>query len=209
MSRIYLASSWRNYQQTEVLFKLRTEGHQVYDFRNPHDDWTTLNPGDSSGGFRWSDIDPEWADWSPWSFRQALDTHRAAEGFGSDFNAMEAADVGVLLLPCGRSAHLEAGYFAGHPNKSLHILIPELPEPELMYLMADGIHLTVDELLGALRCPTSPPTPPTRASATDPTTTRSRRTTPIWCSAKPNEPRASNAPSDAPTSTRPAGSSPG
>lgn len=151
MSAIYLASSWRNALQPEVLDRLRLEGHRVYDFRNPGDSWRHPRAGDDSGGFRWSDIDPAWEAWSPWSFTQALDTHTAAEGFANDRSAMESADVGVLLLPCGRSAHLEAGYFAGHPDKSLHILVPELPEPELMYLMADGIHLTVESLLGALR----------------------------------------------------------
>ncbi|MGU3358199.1 hypothetical protein ACLBWJ_13170 [Microbacterium sp. M4A5_1d] len=151
MSRIYLASSWRNTLQVETLFRLRTDGHQVYDFRNPDLPWGSLSAGDDSGGFRWSDIDPAWESWSPWSFTQALATDTAARGFANDWDAMESCDLGVLLLPCGRSAHLEAGYFAGHPDKSLHILIPgELPEPELMYLMADGIHLTIESLLAAL-----------------------------------------------------------
>lgn len=147
---IYLASSWRNELQPEVLAALRADGHAVYDFRNPDDSWTLSGHGDDSGGFRWSDIDQLWEGWSPWAFARALETDTAAAGFSNDWDAMECADVGVLLLPCGRSAHLEAGYFAGHPSKSLHILIPELPEPELMYLMADGINLSVDELIGAL-----------------------------------------------------------
>lgn len=147
MSFIYLASSWRNELQPTVLAALRAAGHEVYDFRNPDDSWTTGAPGDDSGGFRWSDIDPAWETWSPWAFSQALDTETAAKGFANDWDAMQLADVGVLLLPCGRSAHLEAGFFAGHPDKTLHILIPELPEPELMYLMADGIHLSVESLI--------------------------------------------------------------
>lgn len=147
VSRIYLASSWRNERQPAVLRTLRQHHHDVYDFRNPEDNWRSLSPGDDSGGFRWSDIDPAWESWSPWAFTQALDTPTARLGFGRDWRAMQSADVGVLLLPCGRSAHLEAGYFAGHPDKSLHILAPELPEPELMYLMADHISLTIDELL--------------------------------------------------------------
>lgn len=150
MSDIYLASSWRNEQQPVVLDQLRAAGHAVYDFRNPDDAWRHPRSGDDSGGFRWSDIDPQWEGWSPWAFAQALGTDTAAKGFANDWDAMEACEVGVLLLPCGRSAHLEAGYFAGHPAKSLHVLIPELPEPELMYLMADGVHLTVESLLAEL-----------------------------------------------------------
>lgn len=151
MSRIYLASSWRNTQQIETLHRLRTAGHETYDFRNPAVAWTSLDRHDESSGFRWSDIDPAWETWSPWAFTQALATDEAERGFNHDRWAMEQSEVGVLLLPCGRSAHLEAGYFAGHPDKSLHILIPaELPEPELMYRMADGIHLSIDSLLAAL-----------------------------------------------------------
>ncbi len=40
MSDIYLASSWRNDLQPEVLLALRDAGHAVYDFRNPLDSWT-------------------------------------------------------------------------------------------------------------------------------------------------------------------------
>lgn len=149
-SRIYLASSWRNELQPTTLDLLRKHGHSVYDFRNPEDPWNRQRRGDDSGGFRWSDIDNQWEGWSPWAFTQALNTPTADEGFANDWDAMLRAEVGVLLLPCGRSAHLEAGYFAGHPDKSLHILIPQLPEPELMYKMADGIHLTIESLLAAL-----------------------------------------------------------
>jgi hypothetical protein len=140
-SKIYLASSWRNELQPDVLALLESAGHHVYDFRNP---------GEGKKGFSWSEIDPHWQSWTPWAFTQALGTDIADRGFGNDWNGMEWADTGVLLLPCGRSAHIEAGYFVGHPTKSLHIYAPELPEPELMYKMANGVHLTVDSLLAAL-----------------------------------------------------------
>ena len=62
---------------------------------------------------------------------------------------MEWADTGVLLLPCGRSAHLEAGYFVG-ANKDLFVCILELPEPELMYRMATKICVGLDRLFDAV-----------------------------------------------------------
>jgi hypothetical protein len=104
MSRIYVASSWRNPFQQEVVAWLREVGHEVYDFRNPR-------PGDD--GFHWSDIDPAWQSWSPLQYRKALKHPIAAAGFESDFSAMRRADICVLVLPCGRSAHLEAGWMAG------------------------------------------------------------------------------------------------
>ena len=48
--KIYVASSWRNERQPEVVRCLRQRGHEVYDFRHP-------TPGDF--GFRWSEIDLE------------------------------------------------------------------------------------------------------------------------------------------------------
>lgn len=148
---IYLASSWRNSTQPTVVRELRYHGYAVYDFRNPSEGWTKKYPGNEESGFHWSSIDPGWESWSPWYFVQALEAPQAVKGYLNDFNAIEQAEVGVLLLPSGRSAHIEAGYFAGHPDKSLHILVPELPEPELMYRMADGIHLTIESLVAALR----------------------------------------------------------
>ena len=149
MSTIYLASSWRNPMQPDAVTLLRQTGHAVYDFRNPVTRPTSTDLGDDSGGLQWTSIDPAWEHWSPWSFRQALGTDAAQAGFAADWTAMRSSGTCVLLLPCGRSAHLEAGYFVGHPDKRLFIVAPELPEPELMYLMADGIYLSLTELLEA------------------------------------------------------------
>ncbi len=141
VQRIYVASSWRNPYQQAVVYKLRAEGFEVYDFKNP-------SPGNH--GFHWSDIDPEWKGWQAESFRDSLSHPIAAAGFKSDFDAMQWADTGVLLLPSGRSAHLEAGWFTG-TGRRLYILLDVEQEPELMYKMATGVCLTTGELIEKLR----------------------------------------------------------
>lgn len=141
--RIYLASSWRNPFQPAAVSALRRAGHDVYDFRNP-------KPGND--GFRWSEIDPEWQGWSAARYRELLQHPIAEGGFLLDWNAMLWADTGVLLLPCGRSAHLEAGYFVG-AGKELFIVLTDQNEPELMYKMATATCLNVDELLERLGAP--------------------------------------------------------
>jgi plasmid maintenance system antidote protein VapI len=140
--KIYLASSWRNQYQPSVLEALRDAGHETYDFRNP-------GPGEH--GFQWDEVDPNWLAWDPETFRDALAHPISQHGFTNDYGAMQWADTGVLLLPSGRSAHFEAGYFNG-AGKPLYILLLELPEPELMYLMAghERICLSVKELLDKL-----------------------------------------------------------
>lgn len=140
MARIYLASSWRNEHQPWLVELLRHHGHEVYDFRNPP----------HSTGFKWSDVGlslPCRAE----DYRHALLTHpRAAQSFNADFSAMRWADTGVLVLPSGRSAHLELGWMAGAGKRTL-ILTQDGEEPELMALLADKICISVDELLGELR----------------------------------------------------------
>lgn len=139
MSRIYVASSWRNKYQQGVVDALRAAGHQVYDFRNPR-------PGET--GFGWHEIDPNWQNWSAEEYRRALAHRIAAHGFVRDYDAMLWANAFCLVLPCGRSAHLEAGWACG-AGKPTSIYIPEGEriEPELMYLLAGIPCTSLDEVL--------------------------------------------------------------
>lgn len=138
--RIYVASSWRNASQPAVVQAVRGAGHAVYDFRSPR-------PGDH--GFHWSEIDAGWQGWTPHVFRQALAHPVAASGFKMDMDALVACDACVLVLPCGRSAHLEAGWASG-AGKRLIILLAEGCEPELMYRMAE-LATTIEEVVELLR----------------------------------------------------------
>lgn len=147
--KLYVASSWRNPYQPSIVEDLRAVGHEVYDFRHP--------PRGDHLGFSWSDVDPDWPSWTPEQYVEALNHPIAVAGFESDFGAMQWADAGVLILKCGRSAHLEAGWFVGK-GKPLWILLD--PDEfgrdaghhvtELMYRMATGIYTRIDELLEAV-----------------------------------------------------------
>ncbi|TIV83820.1 MAG: hypothetical protein E5V64_06555 [Mesorhizobium sp.] len=141
MARIYVASSWRNEHQPNVVEALLHSGHEVYDFRNP---------ANGVKGFAWSEIDPEWQAWSAARYRELLTTHPiAARGFVSDLRGMQWADTCVLLLPSGRSAHLEAGWFCGQGKRCI-ILTRDGEEPELMALLATDICISIDEVLTVL-----------------------------------------------------------
>lgn len=134
--KIYLASSWRNSHQELVLVQLLAAGFEVYDFKNPP----------NGTGFGWAQVG-----WHGYDkhvdrvldrvldadlMRDLLSNPIAEMGFKSDFDAMKWADACVLLLPCGRSAHLEAGWFAG-AGKLVVVLAPQIDEPELMYKCFD------------------------------------------------------------------------
>ena len=140
MARIYVASSWRNQYYPAVVEALRQAGHEVYDFRNPPH---------GGNGFRWTDIDPEALDWDFDQYAEGLQHPLAERQFQADMDALGWADTCVLILPCGRSAHTEAGWMSG-AGKRVFVLIPEKLEPELMYKLFDGVVGSVEELLEIL-----------------------------------------------------------
>lgn len=55
MSKIYVASSWRNTYYPSVVESLQAAGHEVYDFRNPPQ---------GGHGFHWTAIDPNCSEWT-------------------------------------------------------------------------------------------------------------------------------------------------
>ena len=105
-------------------------------------------PGDD--GFAWTEVDPAWLSWTPAQSRAALQHPRAQVGFAHDQLALQRADMTVLVLPCGRSAHLELGYAAGLGQRTA-VLMLEPCEAELMYLLVDRVCLSIDELQAFLQ----------------------------------------------------------
>ncbi len=114
--KIYVASSWRNVFQSEMVELLRAKGYPTYDFRNPatggpvHEDTPTQ-------GFSWRECDPNYRPGDLEAYKRMLQHHRAIQGFNADFAAMKWADACVLVMPSGRSAHIEAGWMAGAGKK--------------------------------------------------------------------------------------------
>lgn len=139
--KIYVASSWRNGYLNDVVSKLREAGHNVYDFRNPPS-------GDS--GFKWSCVSENYMEWTPLQYRDMLHHPRAEKQFQNDIKAMDECDTCVLVLPCGRSAHTEAGWFTGKGRQTI-VLIPEKQEPELMYKLFSAVCCSIEEVLYNLK----------------------------------------------------------
>ena len=117
--------------------KEQDTGHDVYDLRNPPS-------GDE--GFKWRCVSEDYLAWTPQEYREQLKHPKAVRQFANDIEAMEACDVCVMVLPCGRSAHTEAGWFAGK-GKTTIAYIPEKQEPELMYKLFSVVCCSMDELI--------------------------------------------------------------
>lgn len=147
--KIYVASSWRNVHQPKVVEVLRSAGHEVYDFKNPA-------PGDN--GFGWRQVDPDHQHGEPVTakrWRRMVDHPIALKGYAYDMGAMKWADACVYVLPCGRSASFEAGWFLGQ-GKPLVVLAFEPMEPELMFREA-AIVGSLAEMLDAVTSAATPP----------------------------------------------------
>ena len=140
MAKVYVASSWSNEYQPRIVAFLRERGHEVYDFRNP----------ERKTDFRWSQISGNWEKMETDEYLDALEHPLAEAGFRSDFDAMRRSDVCVLVLPCGASAHSEAGWMKGAGKKV--IVYRNRPQrPELMYKLFDGIFPTAADVARFLK----------------------------------------------------------
>ena len=137
--RVYVASSWRNTFQPEVVRALREDGHEVYDFKD-------------ADGFHWTEVDGGWMEWIhdiPRYIKGLL--HPCAErGFNRDMTALRNCDACVYVMPCGVSASWEAGWAKG-AGKVVHVYVPGLREPDLMVKMADLVTDDLEQIRRILR----------------------------------------------------------
>ncbi len=138
--RIYLASSWKQARTVDLVAQaLRDAGHQVYAFTEPDQGHYTF------------DARSEFGSWAAGATaQQMMETPQAQKAFAADREGLDWADTCVLILPSGRSAHLEAGYAVGQ-GKDLFIYdLPAAGEWDVMYGFARKICPDFVELRTAL-----------------------------------------------------------
>lgn len=137
-TRIYLIGSLRNPRVPGVASLLRNAGFDVFD------DWYAAG----------SEADEKWREYEQargHNLQQALDGYAANNTFQFDKSHLDSADAGVLVLPAGRSAHLELGYMAGK-GKRTYILLDGEPERfDIMFRFATRVVYSVDELVKELK----------------------------------------------------------
>ena len=142
--KVYVASSWGNPLYPKVVEALRLAGHEVYDFR------------DANRAFSWAQIDPSWDSANPVltgdQLLRALASPEAARAFAHDKGGLDWADTGVVVMPCGRSAHIEAGYLIGR-GVPVHFVLVDGERPDLMHLLAglSNLHVDVSSVVEVLR----------------------------------------------------------
>ena len=135
---LYLIGSLRNPEIPYIGNRLREIGFEVFD------DWF-------AGG---KIADDEWQAYETvrgHSYKQALRGYAASHVFDFDLHHLNRADIGVLVLPSGKSCQLELGYLIGQ-GKPGYVLFDSVPERfDVMYKFATNVFFDLEELLNDLK----------------------------------------------------------
>ncbi len=113
---IYLIGALKNQSIPGYGVALRELGYDVFD------DW--FAPGKNA--------DVYWKKYSQargQTYKEALNSWAAKHIFAFDKHHLDRADIGVLVMPAGKSGHLELGYLTGK-DKSTFILWPDGEPPK-------------------------------------------------------------------------------
>lgn len=133
----FIASRWRNKEEVQILAdKLRQKGKKVYcflDADNAHLD-TLRDPHEAMKEFE------ALSDW-----RNDVQVKKI---FDADTEGLRKSKALILLLPAGKSAHLEAGIAYGLGKTC--ILVGEQKETESNYLIFIQWFKTIDEFMGSI-----------------------------------------------------------
>lgn len=138
MKSIYLIGSLRNPKIPQLANSIEALGIEAFA------DWHAAGPT----------ADDEWQRYEKErgrSFGQALNGHAARNVFEFDHYHLGRCDAGVLVMPAGKSGHLEIGYILGQ-GKPGYILFDQEPERwDVMYQFADAVFFSEQKFLENLK----------------------------------------------------------
>jgi hypothetical protein len=143
--KIYIASSWKNENKVLAMADiLRDRGYEVFAFVDPEG-----RPGGYDNFVFHAGIIEKRLGRSrnTFNFVEFVKFPESQRAFKSDKAGLDWADTCILLLPSGRSSHIEAGYAKGQ-GKKLYIYgsLP-LGEFDCMYGFADGVYNDFDKMM--------------------------------------------------------------
>ena len=131
---IYLIGSLRHPRVREVAAALRAHRLEVFD------DWHAAGP-------EADDIWQRYEQERGRSYREALVAKHARMVLDFDRDNLNRSTAAVLVMPAGKSGHLELGYIIGQ-GKPGYVLLEQEPERwDVMYAFASGIYYWTDELI--------------------------------------------------------------
>lgn len=132
--KIYIASSWKNQNAVLALAEyLKSYGFEVDAF---------CRTTDKRFAFHWSEFVDDEIELLNYDAISFINDARVQRAFQEDKSWLDWAGTVIMLMPCGKSSHLEAGYAKGQ-GKRLYIY-GDFPKGEfdVMYGFADGLFRT-------------------------------------------------------------------
>lgn len=135
---LYLIGSLRNLYLPNIAETLRKTGVEVFD------DWYAAGPH----------ADDAWKAYETRrgrTYEEALRGYAAEHVFRFDLKHLQRCDAAVLVLPAGKSAHLELGWVLGQGKPGWVLLEPAMPRWDVMYQFATGVYADIDELAETIR----------------------------------------------------------
>lgn len=134
---IYLIGSLRHPRVRDVAAALRARKLEVFD------DWHAAGP-------EADDIWQRYEQERGRSYREALKAKHAKMVLDFDRDNLNASTKAVLVMPAGKSGHLELGYIIGQ-GKPGYILLEQEPERwDVMYRFAKAVYYDTAELVEEL-----------------------------------------------------------
>lgn len=134
MKSIYLIGSLKNEWISTVAKSLRDLGYDVFD------DWRSPGP----------DADDYLRDYyreRGFNYREIMQSFSTQQIFEYDRKHLERCDEAIMVMPAGKSGHLELGTVLG-AGKNGYILFDQEPERvDVMHCFATKVFLNLEELL--------------------------------------------------------------
>jgi hypothetical protein len=134
---IYVIGSLRLPGVRDFAEELRGRGYDVFD------DW-------HAAGEKADEVWQEYEQHRGRSYLEALQGYHARHAFELDQRHIIRAQIGILLLPAGKSAHLELGFMLGKGKRG-YVLFDKEPERwDIMYQFATGLFTNKEDLFAEL-----------------------------------------------------------
>ena len=135
---LYVIGSLRNPEIPNVAADMRALGYDVFD------DWYAAGP----------EADDYWKKYEQARGRtyiEALDGYPAGQVFKYDKSHLDRCQAAVLVLPAGKSGHMELGYFIGSGKPGYILMPPGDDRWDVMYRFATKVVTSTEELYRELQ----------------------------------------------------------
>lgn len=135
---VYIIGSLRNPLIPKIGDIVRSWGYEAFD------DWYAAGPT----------ADDSWQEYEKargTSYPQALQNYAARHVFAFDKHHLDRAAAGILVLPAGKSGHLELGYLIGTGKPGFVLFDGEPDRWDVMYQFANYVAFDVNDLREPLK----------------------------------------------------------